>query len=98
MIESKLLSGWDGVVGSAALIAIIVLALSIMVGAVKARETPRHIAVIASFAILLVMLPAIIVSLWNSMTVGQHLGIAALLIAIIVLISVTHGKARNARR
>lgn len=57
-----------------------------------------HLGVIVGVVILLVMLPAIIISLWNSMSLGQHLGIATFFIAIIFLISATQresGKARH---
>jgi heme A synthase len=97
VIETRLFSLWDGLVGSAALIAIIILALCVMVRAVKPGEAPRHLGVIIGIVILLIVLPAIIVSLWNSMTLGQHLGIAAILVAIIFLISATHRKSRKAR-
>ena len=84
--------------GSAALIAIIVLGLCVMVSVVKPSEVRRHLGVIVGVAILLIMLPAIIVSLWNSMTFGQHLGIAAIFIAIIFLISAPRQKSGKARR
>ena len=96
-METRLLSAWDGLVGSAALIAIIVLALYVMVRAVKLGDVPRHLGVIAGIVILLITLPAIIISLWNSMTLGQHLGIASIFIAIIFLISATRRKSRKAR-
>ena len=80
---------------SAALIAIIVLALCVMVTAVKPGDVPRHLGVIVGIVILLIMLPAIIVSLWNSMTLGQHLGIATIFIAIVFLISATRRKSRK---
>lgn len=89
MIETRLFSLWDGLVGSAALIAIIILALSVIVSAIKVGDVPRHLGVIVGIMILLIMLPAIIVSLWNSMTLGQHLGIATTLIAIVFLIGAT---------
>ena len=97
MIETRLLSLWGGLVGSAALIAIIVLALCVMVSAVKPGDAPRHLGVIVGVVIMLIMLPAIIISLWNSMTLGQYLGIATIFIAIIFLISTTRRKSRKER-
>ena len=98
MIETRLLSLWDGLVGSAVLIAIVVLALCVMVSAVKLRDLPRHFGVIVGIVILLIILPALIVGLWNGMSFGQHLGIATILIAIIFLISATQRKSRKERR
>jgi len=98
VIETRLLSLWDGLVGSAVLIAIVVLALCVMVSAVKLRDLPRHFGVIVGIVILLIILPALIVGLWNGMSFGQHLGIATILIAIIFLISATQRKSRKERR
>ncbi len=95
MIEARLLSVWDGLVGSAALIAIILLALCVMVSAVKLGDVPRHLGVIVGIVILLIILPAIIIGLWNAMSFGQHLGIATILIAIIFLISAAHRKPKK---
>ena len=47
MAETRLLSLWDGLVGSAALIAIIILALCVMVRAVKLGDALRQLGVIA---------------------------------------------------
>jgi Ca2+/Na+ antiporter len=98
VVETRLLSLWDGLVGSAALIAIIILALCVMVSAVKLGDALRRLGVIVGVVILLIMLPAIILSLWNSMTLWQHLGIAAICIAIIFLISALRRKSVKARR
>lgn len=98
MIETRLLAGWEGIVVSVALVAIVVLALCVMLGAVKVGDVPRYLSAIAGFAILLTMLPAIIVSLWNSMTFGQHLGIIALGIAIVFLLGASRGRSHNVHR
>jgi Ca2+/Na+ antiporter len=96
VIESSLVSAWGGLLGSATLAAIVILALCVMVGAVKQENLLRHLGMIVGVVILLIMLPAIIISLWNSMTLGQHLGIATILIAIIFLICSTRRKSRKA--
>jgi uncharacterized membrane protein YoaK (UPF0700 family) len=98
VIETRLFSLWDGLVGSVALIAIIVLALCVMVGAVKREDVLRHLGVIVGIVILLIMLPAIIVSLWNSMTLGQHVGIVMVGIVIVVLYGAFRQLPRNVGR
>lgn len=98
MIGTRLLAGWDTFAGSAALLAIIILALCVMVSAVKLGEVPRHLGVIVGVVILLIMLPAIIVSLWNAMTLLQHLGIVTLGIIIVYLFSASRGRPTKARR
>ena len=57
MIETRLLSAWDGPVGSVALIALIVLSFCVMVRAVKPGDMPRHLDVNAGIVILLIILP-----------------------------------------
>jgi hypothetical protein len=98
VIEARLLSLWDGLVGSAALIAIIVLALCVMVSVVKLGDLPRHLGVIVSIVILLIMLPAIILGLWNAMSFGQHLGIIVICAAIMLVAGSTCRRPTNARQ
>jgi ABC-type Fe3+ transport system permease subunit len=97
VIEARLLYPWDGIVGSAALPAVVVLALCVMVNVVKPSDVPKHLGEIVGVVILLIMLPAIIGSLWNSMTLGQHLGITSIFVAIIFLTSATRRKSTKAR-
>jgi hypothetical protein len=98
VIETLLLSIWDGLVGSAALIAITVLALCVMVTAVKLRDLPRHLGVIVGIVILLIMLPAIIVGLWNVLSFGQRLGIIVICTAIMLFVGSSRRRPTNARR
>ena len=98
MIETRIFSFWDGLVGSAALIAIIILALCVIVSAIKVAEVPRHLGVIVGIIILLIMLPAIFVSLWNSMTLGQHLGIVTLGITILAIFGASRRAPKGLRR
>jgi hypothetical protein len=96
-MEIRLLSLWGGFLRSAALIAITLLALCIMVSAVKLEDVPRHLGVIVGIVILLIMLPAIIVGLWNAMSFGQHLGMISLGIAIAVLLAASRGRSHDRR-
>lgn len=98
MIEARLVSAWGGLVGSAALIALIILALGVMVGAVKREDVLRRLGVIVGVVILLIVLPQTIVSLWNLLTLGQHLGIAIISIVIIFLFSSTQRRPPKAGR
>ncbi|MGA2654008.1 MAG: hypothetical protein ABSF28_26100 [Terracidiphilus sp.] len=82
MIQTNLMCGWAGIVESVALIAITILALGIIVSAVKLSDVLKHLRAILCMTILLLMLPAIIVSAWTSMTYWQHLGILILGIMI----------------
>ena len=53
---------------------------------------------IVGIVILLIMLPAIIVSLWNSMTLGQHLSIALFVILISPFLIGTRRTTKSRRR
>ena len=86
MIAGRMLSMWDDLVESLALIAIIFLALCVMVGAVKVGDVLRHLGAIAGTAIMLIMLPAIIVGLWSTMSFLQHLGLVLLIAALVYFI------------
>lgn len=98
MIETRLLSVWDCLVGLTALIAIIVLAFRVMVSAVKPEDVLRHFGLIAGIVTFLIMLPAIIASLWNSMSFGQHLGTVTFVVAIGLLFNAFRQRPHNARR
>lgn len=98
MIEARLLSVWDDLVGSVALISMIVLGFCVIVRAVELRDVSRHLGVVVSVVTLLLILPAVIVGLWNTMSFGQHLGIATILIAIVLLMSAVQRKSTKGRR
>lgn len=78
MIETNLMRGWAGIVESVALVAIAILALGIIVQAVKLSDVVKHLGTILCIAILLLMLPAIMARVWSAMSNWQHLGIVIL--------------------
>jgi hypothetical protein len=82
MIETDLMRGWAGIVDSVAFFAITILAMGLIVSAVKPPDVVRHLGAILCSVILLLMLPAIMASAWSSMSDWQHLGIVILGIMI----------------
>jgi hypothetical protein len=82
LIETNLMRGWAGIVESVALVAIAILAIGVIVSAVKPSEAARHLGTILFVVILLLMLPAIMATAWSSMSFWQHLGIVILGITI----------------
>ena len=74
MIETNLLRGWAGIVESVALVAMTILAIGLIVSAVKPSDAARHLGTILCVVILLLMLPAIMATAWSSMSYWQHLG------------------------
>jgi hypothetical protein len=87
MVETNLMRGWAGIVESAALFALIVLALGLIVSAVKPEEFAKHLGTILGMTILLLMLPAILVNAWSSMSHWQRVGIVILGILIGISLS-----------
>lgn len=81
-IETNLMRGWAEIVELLALFAITILALGVIVSAVKLSDVVKHLGTILCIVILLLMLPAIMVSIWSSMSYWQELGIVILGIMI----------------
>src|ERR1700678_2608162 len=82
MIETNLMRSWAGIVESVALFALTILAIGLIVSAVKLSDVMKHLGTILGVVILLLMLPAIMASAWASMSYWQHLGIVILGILI----------------
>ena len=74
MIETSFMRAWAGIVESVAIIAIAILAIGLIVRAVKPSDAAKHLGTIVCIVILLLMAPAIMVSIWSSMSYWQHLG------------------------
>jgi putative effector of murein hydrolase LrgA (UPF0299 family) len=85
MVGTNLMRGWTGTVESAALVAIVILAIGLMVRAVKPSEVARHLGSILFITILL-LVPAIMVNTWSAMSYWQQLGIVLLVIMIGLLL------------
>jgi hypothetical protein len=82
MIETNLMRGWAGMVESVALFSIAILAIGLIVSAVKPSNFAKHLETIVCIAVLLLMLPAIMVAAWSAMSYWQHLGTVILGIMI----------------
>jgi len=96
MFPASFLDGIARLVGSVAAIAIILTALGLMVGIVKPAEAFKRIGVIVGIVILLMMLPAVLVNAWSSMSLWCRLGLAA--VGIMVWAWWELRLARNRRR
>lgn len=96
MIETNLMLGWAGIMESVALFAMAILAIGLIVSAVKPSDVVRHLGAILCVVILLLMLPAVMASAWSSMSYWQHLGDVILSIMIGFSLRAL-GKARNKR-
>lgn len=77
MYEPHLVNEWTGLVGSLVMLAIIVTAFGLMLGIVKLEDALKRIGAIAGIVIALMLIPAILISFWSGMSLGQRVGVAA---------------------
>jgi hypothetical protein len=73
---------WMNLAGSFATIALILTVFGIMLGIVKPADALRRVAAILGVVMLLLVLPAVLVSIWSGMSLWQRLGLAALGITV----------------
>jgi hypothetical protein len=84
MIEPNLMREWAGIVESVAFLAVVILAIGAMLRVVKPSDAARCLGAILCVVILLLMLPAILVTAWHTMASWQQFGIVALGIMIVL--------------
>jgi hypothetical protein len=65
MIETDIMRRWAGIVESVALFALTILAIGLIVSAVKLPDVMEYLGTILGVVILLLMLPPIMVSSWE---------------------------------
>jgi putative effector of murein hydrolase LrgA (UPF0299 family) len=82
MNGSSFIQGWVALAGSLAMIALILTAFGLMLGIVKPADALRRVGAILGVAMLLMLLPAVVVNVWSSMSLWQQLGLAAIGIGI----------------
>jgi hypothetical protein len=69
---------WPGIVGSLAMIAIIVTAFGLTMGIVKLSDALNRTGAIVGIVIALTLIPAMLVACWTCMSLWQQIGVAAL--------------------
>jgi hypothetical protein len=84
MIKTDLMRGGAGIVESVALVTITILAIGLILSTLKPSDVARHLGTVLFVVILLLVLPAILVTAWCSMSNWQHLGIFILGILIVL--------------
>lgn len=78
MHGSAVVSWADSIIGSAALVALIFIALGTIVGMVKPADACKYIGVTVGFVIVLVLLVSVLVGLWSTMSLWQRAFIAGI--------------------
>ncbi len=78
MSELNLLRAWDSIVGSAAFLFMAVIALGLLMSFFKTTEALRHVIFILRIVLLLLMIPVMLLSFWNALSLLQRFFVLAL--------------------
>jgi hypothetical protein len=78
MYETNFMHGVMSILGSFALIAIIVTALATIVGLVKPADAMKHCGTILGIVIVFILLVSVLVGLWSTMSVWQKIVMLAI--------------------
>jgi hypothetical protein len=78
MHEADFIHGCMSILGSLALIAIIVTALATILGLVKPADAMKYCGGIAGIVIVIVLFVSVLVGLWSSMSLWQKIILAAI--------------------
>jgi len=76
------MQGWLTLVGSLAIIALVLTAFGIMLGIVKRADAVNRVGAILGIVIVLVLAPGILAGVWSAMSLWQQISLVA--IAVIV--------------
>jgi hypothetical protein len=82
MYEADFIHGCMSILGSLALIAIIMTALGTIVGLVKPADAMKYCGVVAGIVIITVLIVSVLVGLWSSMSLWQRLMLAVILFSV----------------
>jgi hypothetical protein len=83
MNGSNFMQGWLTLVGSLAIIALILTAFGIMLGIVKPVDSMKHIGAIGGIVIVLILVPGILVGVWSAMSLWQQIALLAIGVCVI---------------
>jgi hypothetical protein len=78
MIASNFVEAWVSLVGSLAMIALILTAFGIMLGIVKPADALRRMGVIIGIVIVLMFIPGVLVDAWSGLSLWQKITLAAI--------------------
>lgn len=95
MLEGSFLNGIAKLVGSVAVIAIIVTAFGLMLGFLKPADALKRIGVIAGTVIVLLELPQIVIYTWSAIPWWQRLALVA--VGFVVLCFFASGREKRPR-
>ena len=86
MNGSNFMQGWLTLLGSLAIIALILTAFGIMLGIVKPADAVNRVGATLSIIIVLMMAPGILVGIWSAMSLWQQIGLIAIGVGVFQLV------------
>jgi hypothetical protein len=78
MSKSNFMHDWVALLGSLAMIALILTALGLMVGTVKPADAVKHIGAILGIVIVLMLTPGILANAWSGMSLWQQIALVTI--------------------
>jgi hypothetical protein len=84
MIESHFIHWWLTLVGSRAMIGIILIAFGITLRIVKPADAMKHIGTVLGLVIALMLIPGIVMSAWSGMSLWQKSALVAIVVGILL--------------
>jgi hypothetical protein len=96
VIVSRFMQVWATLIGSLAMIALILTAFGVTLGMVKPADSVKRLGAILGIVIVLLVVPGVIASAWSSMSLWQRLGVTV--IGIIVLLVLRPRRKANNRQ
>jgi hypothetical protein len=82
MTGSNFMQGWTALVGSLAIIALILTAFGIMPGIVKPADALKNVGAILCIVVALILIPGVLLSAWSAMSLWQQIAFIAIGIGI----------------
>src|ERR1700735_4180349 len=85
MTATSITQFWSALLGSAAMLAVVLTALGLMIGLVKLADIPKKLGTILAILIALTILPGLLLSAWARISLCQQIALVA--IGVFILIS-----------
>jgi len=82
VIELSLMHGWTAILGSLAMIALILTACGIMLSFVKPADAAKHVGAVLGIVIVLALGPGIFVGAWSAILLWQKIALLAIAFVI----------------
>jgi hypothetical protein len=86
MTASSTLHFWFQLMGSVAMLAVILTALGLMMGLVKLADIPRKLGTLLGIVILSTILPGFLISAWARMSMWQQIALAAFGVILLLML------------